>query len=404
MERRFLRRDFLRLIPAASLFALGGWGMVSKPKSAEATEKSLLDAIETSDVEGASKLLAKSLSQGVDPWKIHLSLFPVAQRVLNPPFINPHLPKMYRICRELAPYLAEGKVSGLVTLEVTEYARRPKTGKIPRAVPLNAPVAFKDIEIGIRENDPGKVAALMATFLDQKGGTEFARRVLLLGSGYLNNSLGHSLSCTAFILLEMLERADQDPWPALSGLADYFCKGKFYITPGLKKSISSSENQNLNRFMLRAVSGRGIANLHHPITRYAIERVRNYLNQEEYGHMVSAWVEFMGDKGEEEVHFTDIKPESMEEYDRFYERFSKLDAKRLVASLREMFSTEEGRHKIGRFLLQGLCDRYQGDYNPHYLTGLGSALWVVDQYRHEPAIGVNALFQYLDFFFSGLKS
>ena len=378
--------------------------MPTKPKSGETMEKSLLDAIEASDVEGASRLLAKSISQGVDPWKIHLSLFPVAQRVLNPPFINPHLPKMYRICRELAPYLAEGKVAGLVTLEVTEYARRPKTEKIPRAVPLTAPVAFKDIEIGIRENDPGKVAVLMATFLDQKGGTEFARRVLLLGSGYLNNSLGHSLSCTAFILLEMLERADQDPWPALSGLADYFCKGKFYITPGLKKSISSSENQNLNRFMLRAVSGRGIANLHHPITRYAIERVRNYLNQEEYDHMVSAWVEFMGDKGEEEVHFTDIKPESMEEYDRFYERFSKLDAQGVVSSLRGMISPEEGRHKIGRFLLQGLCDRYQGDYNPHYLTGLGSALWVVDQYRHQPAIGVNALFQYLDFFFSGLKS
>jgi hypothetical protein len=67
-------------------------------------------------------------------------------------------------------------------------------------------------------------------------------------------------------------------------------------------------------------------------------------------------------------------------------------------------STGEGHHKTGRFLLQGLCDRYQGDYNPHYLTGLGSALWVVDQYRHQPNIAVNGLYQYLDFFFSGLKS
>jgi len=156
--------------------------------------------------------------------------------------------------------------------------------------------------------------------------------------------------------------------------------------------------------MRRAVSGRGIVNLHHSITRYAIERVRSYLSKEECDHMISAWVEFMGDKGEEEVHFADIKPEPMEEYDRFYEKFSKRDAKRVVASLREMISTEDGRHKIGRFLLQGLCDRYRGDYNPHYLTGLGSALWVVNQYRHQPAIAVNALFQYLDFFFSGLKS
>lgn len=378
--------------------------MTTGLRPGEAMEKSLLDAIEASDVEGASRSLAKSLNEGVDPWKIHLSLFPIAQRVLNPPFINPHLPKMYRICRELAPYLAGPKVAGLVALEVTEYARRPKMRKVRRSVPLTAPVAFQDIEVGIRENDPEKVAVLMAAFLNQKGGTELARRILLLGSGYLNNSLGHSLSCTAFILSEMVERADQEPWPALSGLADYFCKGKFYFTQGPKKSISSSRDQDLNRLMFRAVSGRGIANLHHAITRYAIERVRNWLSQEEYDHMISVWVEFMGDKGDEEVNLDDIKPESMEEYGRFYETFSKLDAKRVAASLREMISPAEGGHKLERFLVQGLCDGYRGDYNPHYLTGLGSALWVADQYRHQPAIAVNALYQYLDFFFSSLKS
>jgi len=50
----------------------------------------------------------------------------------------------------------------------------------------------------------------MSAFCDQKGRTEFARRLLLLGSGYLKVSLGHSLSCTAFILLEMLQRRDRD--------------------------------------------------------------------------------------------------------------------------------------------------------------------------------------------------
>ena len=50
------------------------------------------------------------------------------------------------------------------------------------------------------------VAALMLAFLEQLGNVELARRLLLLGSGYLNRSLGHSISCTAFILLEMIER------------------------------------------------------------------------------------------------------------------------------------------------------------------------------------------------------
>jgi hypothetical protein len=51
-----------------------------------------------------------------------------------------------------------------------------------------------------------------------------------------------------------------------------------------------------------------------------------------------------------------------------------------------------------------VCDQYQGNYNPHYLTGLGSALWVVDQYWNQSPIAINALFQYIDFFFAGLKS
>jgi hypothetical protein len=76
----------------------------------------------------------------------------------------------------------------------------------------------------------------------------------------------------------------------------------------------------------------------------------------------------------------------------------------MVTSVREMISSEEHRRKLGRFIVQGLCDRYQGDYNPHYLTGLGSALWVLDRYRDQPAIVANTLFQYLDFFFSGVGS
>jgi len=402
MGGRFERREFLKLI-SSGLFAAGVWGMGASAKSAKAMEKSLLEAIETSDVEGALKLLARSIRGGADPWKIHLSLYPVVQRVLNPPFINPHLPKMFNICRELVSYLSGGRIGTLVTLEVTEYARRPKMKKIRRASPLTHLIAFKEIEVAIKENNPEKVTALMAAFLAQKGGAELARRVLLLGSGYLNNSLGHSVSCTAFILLEMLERRDQDSWPALSTLADYFCKGIFHTIPELKKSTSLTEKQNPNRLMLRATSGRGIVNLHYPITRYAIERVRKFFTQEEHDHMVNVWVEFMGDKREEEMSFGSIESEPVEDYGRFYETFSRLDAKRVVASLRGMISSEEGRHKLGRFIVQGLCDKYRGDYNPHYLTGLGSVLWIVDQYRDQPRIVTNALFQYLDFFFSGLR-
>jgi hypothetical protein len=400
---QFRRREFLKLI-SSGLLTAGGWGMGASAKPAQAVEKNLLEAIEVSDTEGALKLLERSLKEGVDPWKIHLSLFPVVQQVLNPPFINPHLPKMYHINRELVSYLSKDKIGALVTLEVTEYARRSKMKKIPEAPLPTHPVSFKEIEAAIGENNPEKVATLMAGFLTQKGGPEFARRVLLLGSGYLNDSLGHSISCTAFILLEMLDRGGEDPWPALSTLADYFCKGRFRTTPEPKKSASVTEQKEFHRLIVRATSGRGIVNLHHLITLYAIERTRKFLNQEEYHHTVSAWVEFMGNKREGEVRLAEAKPEPVADYGRFYELFSGMDAKRLTASIRGMISSEEGRQKLGRFMVQAVCDKYQGDYNPHYLTGLGSALWIVDQYRGQPSIVTNGLYQYLDFFFNGLKS
>jgi hypothetical protein len=366
--------------------------------------KNLLQAVEASDADRALEIYARMVSQGVDPWKVHLHLFETVQRVQNPPFINPHLPKMYAICRELVPCLSEAKIGAFLSLEIREYARRPKMEKLPRANPLSSPVGFKEIEAAIQANDPEKTATLMAAFLRQESGAEFARRLLLLGSGYLNSSLGHSVSCTAFILSEMLERADLDPWPALSTLALYFCKGRFDRTPALKKSNPFTEKQASNRQMLRATSGKGFVPLHHTITRYAIERAQKFLTQGDYHHLVHAWIDFLGDQGEERVSLEGSSSEPVKEYDQFYERFSALKTKPVVASLMGMIDSQQGRQKVKRFLVQGVCDKYQGAYDPHYLTGLGSALWVLDQYWQDAPLVANALVQYVDFFFSGMKS
>ena len=403
MGRRFGRRAFLRFISAGGLSALGGWGRLTTTRGVEAMDRNLLDCIEASDVAGASALLARRIKEGMDPWEIHLSLFPVVQRVLNPPFINPHLPKMYRVSRDLAPFLSQDRIAALVSLEVSEYARRPKMEKIRRENALPSPATFQDIEMAIKENDPAKACVLMAAFLEQKGGPELARCLLLLGSGYLNNSLGHSVSCTAFILAEMLERTDQDPWPALSALANYFCHGRFHTT-SLPKAIAPALPKGMPGInLLRATSGLGFVNLHHTITWYAIERVRKLLTQENYSHMVNAWIRFLGEKQEEKVTLKGGEAEIVENYDRFYRIFSELKAGPVTASSIGMIASEEGRHKLGHFLLRGLCDKYQGSYDPHYLTGLGSTLWILEHYWKDTPIATNALYQYLDFFFSRMK-
>jgi hypothetical protein len=364
----------------------------------------LIRAIKDSDRIRASNCLSKEFDKGIAPWEIHMSLFPVVQRVLNPPFINPHLPKMYRICREFIPYLEDGDIPGLVRLEVNEYARRQKLDELPEADRPSSPVSFRDIESAIRGQDRQKTALLMSTFCEQEERVELARLLLLLGSGYLDDSLGHSVSCTAFILLEMLERADDDPWPSLSLLADYFCKGQFHKTPTAMGWSPLPSDEDFEHHLLRATSGQGIINLHHTITLYAIERVRSFFSEEEHTRMIGAWIAFMGDK-----KATPRRPDrsgmaAPVSYSEFQEVFDRLEVRPVVASLQGLIHSEQGRRQLGRFLIRGLCDQYRGNYNPHYLTGLGSTLWVIGRYWSRPEIALNALSQYVDFLFDSLKS
>jgi hypothetical protein len=359
----------------------------------------LLEAIQASDVKKATKLYQEQLNLGIDAWKIHNTLFPIVQRVLNPPYINPHLPKMYRIYRELAKHLEKNDIPSLVNLEICEYARRKKLKILPKNKLLSSHNSLTDIESSIEEQDWEKTTALFNKLYTSGDIRELSRRLLLIGSGYLDDSLGHSVSCTTFILLEIIQREDQDPWPGLATLSDYFCKGQFTTTP---KLLTQNVAETRTNDILRAVSGRGFVNLHHTITRYAIERVRTLLTPEEYTHMVNSWIAFMGEKQIESVTPKSSAIKTVDEYGEFYDIFSRLEVEPVIACLASMLDTPIGRQRIGRFLVKGLCDLYPGDYDPHYLTGLGSVLWVINQYWQKRSIAISALHQYLDHFFQHL--
>jgi hypothetical protein len=46
---------------------------------------------------------------------VSISIFSRSSRGINPPFINPHLPKMYGVSRDLRPYLEEEDIPALLT-------------------------------------------------------------------------------------------------------------------------------------------------------------------------------------------------------------------------------------------------------------------------------------------------
>jgi hypothetical protein len=360
----------------------------------------LLESIAATDASGALSAYDESIARGIDPRQIHLSLFPVVQRVMNPPFINPHLPKMYRIYSELAPRIDRAHLPALVRLEINEYARRPKLPDIARKKIRAGNVDFRDIEKSLGEDGGRETAGLMEAFLAGKGAEEFCRRMLLLGSGYLDKTLGHSISCTAFILLECVGRKDQEPWPALAMLADYFHKGRFRSAPVIRPE--SIPEEEMAHHLLRAASGGGIVNLHHTITIYAIDRVRRFLSREEQNHLVRSWIDFLGDKEAKPVCVEDKNVE-IPDYASFFEIFSRLAPGEVLSALPGA-RDEADRSTLAEYLVRGVCDLYQGDYNPHHLTGLGALLWVLDSFPERRDMAKTALHQYLDYFFSDLQS
>lgn len=359
----------------------------------------LIHKMAESDTKGASEFFKKAMARGEQAWNIHLSLFPVAQRVLNPPYINPHFPKLHAVCRGFLPYLREDEIPALVGLEINEYTRRPKFEEIPKAAGYVESMAFPQIEAAIATGDREKTAASMYAYVEQKGKIELAHRLLLLGSGYMDVSLGHSVSCTAFILLEMIERYDQSPWPAVAALADYFCKGRFHATPELRGGKDLVSEAALSGNLLRATNGDGIVNLHHTITFYAIHQVKHLLTEAEFAHLIACWIEFMGNKPEASpatrtAETTDIS------YSGFLEFLSRRDTKSVLSILGGLISTPEGRKQVGSYLIKGVCDVYEGSYDPHFLTGLASSLWVVNHYWDKAPLPMNALRQYLNHFSS----
>jgi hypothetical protein len=369
----------------------------------------LLNAIDASDVTAVSKLKQEE-PEGEDAWSAHLSLFPAVQRVLNPPFINPHLPKMYAVCRELLPYMEADDIPALLYMETMEYARRAKLEKHPQRplartaadAAVKAVVTFGDIEGAIMSHDVDGTASLFAALLRQQGGQELARRLLLLGSGYLDRSLGHSVSCTAFILREVLVRQGQeDLWPALLLLAGYFVKGGFNTTPPLREGLQVHD-QALADYILRSTTGSSFMDIHHTITLYAIERARDLISRQEHEHLVASWLDWMGEKEPQEVSVEAANRRTAPSYGSFYEPFSALDTRAVLKMVIPLAGSAAGRKLLGRFLIKGLCDLYKGDYDPHYVTGLGAALWAVGQYADHPSLVSNALHQYVAFLFRSL--
>lgn len=364
--------------------------------------RDLLDAIERSNPGEARAALDSLLDDGIKPWTIHESLFQVVQRVRNPPFINPHLPKMYAINRELAPFLEPDDVAMLVRVEVEEYAQREKLPSLRQPLAIPAIYDFNQLEKPISSKDVEATAATLYAYMTRAGPTPLSRNLLIQGSDYLDQSLGHSISCTTFMLIEMIFHRNDDPWPVLAAIGEYFCAGNFSQKPKLQYLALSDYPEVHLLDVKRAVSGTGIVALHHTITLYAIERSKHFWDHSEYDHGLTMWRRMLGDKEEDLYPIEEIAAEPFPDFTTFFEIFLEADSTLLLGYARNILGSEKGRHRFAGFLIKAVLRCYNGRYNPHYLTGLGSSLWLIDRFHDHADIVLNGLHQYLDYFYSGV--
>lgn len=118
--------------------------------------------------------------------------------------------------------------------------------------------------------------------------------------------------------------------------------------------------------------------------------------------MVHAWARFLGDKqAEPRSSMTNGK---IGDYAQFRESFSQLDANLMLNLIGGMIGSPSDRSRLCSFLATGVCDLYQGNYDPHYLTGLGSLMWLINTYHHNVGLVQDALYQYLGFYFENVRS
>ncbi len=111
----------------------------------------------------------------------------------------------------------------------------------------------------------------------------------------------------------------------------------------------------------------------------------------------------MTDKAENLRSVEHFPPAGLQDFNHFYSIFLHQDPVLIVNMLNNTLDTKGERIKFQNYLIKSVLKIYNGRYNPHNLTGLGASIWVIERFYDQPLIVLNALWQYLDFFFSGIN-
>lgn len=223
-----------------------------------------------------------------------------------------------------------------------------------------------------------------------------------MGMERIPDSLGHSISCFFPVMRDIVSHSSNISATATLSNIMYFCRydyqNKYNTADQLGKKPSAEKLENL---ALKAVSGKGIENLHHMITLYTflmLEESSFYQQTPPY----SILEEFIGDKKIDQKRMTLAeKNESSTEIAANYQQFkANFPLANYENKLNFLFDNLNANYKASVSYLHRLyAENYDSSWNPHYYTSLYCALGLYksEKINNKPAARM-AVIQALEYF------
>lgn len=234
---------------------------------------------------------------------------------------------------------------------------------------------------------------------------DLCQLLLDLGSVYIPDTLGHSISCFYPVIKDIIDTNHPATATALFSLIAYL--GRFdYEENVLDQKLHDSEPDDYNKLLKKSASGKGIVNLHHMITFYIMTDWGKAAFNSKGIVPFKILTDWVDDKEidrelEKEVSEIDIS-ENITSYQLFSNVFSPEDLKTSAHTLIYLLDTEPER--AVDWVFRRYTDFYTPDWDPHYYTSLFCAirLYFSNDKVNKTACRM-AIYQAVQYFFEGIN-
>jgi hypothetical protein len=234
-----------------------------------------------------------------------------------------------------------------------------------------------------------------------------SQTLLAVGSKFIPNTLGHSISCFYPVVEDLIYTNSRYRNAAVLSYLMYLAR--FDISESILKDVEEKTGspEDYGELLKRSASGAGIINLHHMITFYILmtwERVRfNKENASPFG-ILEDWI---AGKEIDETRETFVKTSNFterlpESYSEFSDKFSLKELDQSIGLVFELI-TEKPKSAYD-WLIRCYAENYEPTrWNPHYYTSLYCALGLCLDENIEEFAGRMALDQAIRYYASRMK-